>query len=169
MVVHPTVSEIILTSIAQAAAWVSEAGKVVFANERLAALLGRSRDAIVGTELCEAVAPGDRNAFAAMLAARPEAATHELSMLRSGMVLSVEATIAALPFGESLCLFTDVRERELTNELRSALGPIRTSAYALQRLQGMPSDGTLGLEIISQQARKMSGLLERLRSITKGK
>ena len=82
--VSRAVIEVLLDRINQGAGTLSPEGELIYSNQRLATMLGKSRAQLVGRPLAEIVAEPDREALAtALTAARDSAAKCELGLART--------------------------------------------------------------------------------------
>jgi PAS domain S-box-containing protein len=107
--------EVLLDRVSQGVATLSPEATVVYANQRLASLLGRTRAQLIGMALAELVATGDREAAADALSnGRDTAAQCRVTMQRANGngVFQALLTIAPLGHGQASCLVTDLSSRE---------------------------------------------------------
>jgi PAS domain S-box-containing protein len=103
--VSRAVLEVLLDRINQGAAALSPEGELVYLNQRLATLLGRTRAQLVGKPLAELVAEADREALAEAL----EAGRHGTSQCRItvlGSDFRALIVFAPLGHGQLSCLIT---------------------------------------------------------------
>src|SRR4051812_16763613 len=109
--VSRAVIEVLLDRINQGAGTLSPEGRVAYANQRLASMLGVARAQILGKPFTELVVEGDREALASALAAgRDTASQCRLLMPRAngGGELQALVTFAPLGHGQASCLVSDV-------------------------------------------------------------
>ena len=111
--VSRAVIEVLLDRVNQGAGTLSPEGRLTYANQRFASMLGVTRAQIVGRALTELVAEGEREALASALAAgRDTASQCRLSMPRAngGGELQALVTFAPLGHGQVSCLVTDLAQ-----------------------------------------------------------
>ena len=107
--VSRAVIEVLLDRVHQGVATLSPEGALVYVNQRLATMLGRSRVQLIGKPLAELVAEPDRPALEAALAAGHDTARQcRLAMLRANGAgeLPTLLILAPLGHGQASCLFT---------------------------------------------------------------
>jgi PAS domain S-box-containing protein len=107
--VSRAVIEVLLDRVSQGAACLSAEGRLTYANQRLASMLGAGRAQLIGKPLFELVVPGDREALEATLAsARDTAAQCRLALARNNGQGDLRAvlTFAPLGHGQLSCLVT---------------------------------------------------------------
>jgi PAS domain S-box-containing protein len=138
--VSRAVIEVLLDRVQQGAAALSPEGRIAYANQRLAALLGQSRAQLVGKPFADLVAPADREALAAALAnGRDGTSQCRLAMPRVNGGSEVQAllTFAPLGHGQASCLVSDLTQASeataLAHEVRRMLGAVRDSLELLRR------------------------------------
>ena len=108
--VSRAVLEVLLDRVQQGVAAITADGRIAYANQRLASLLGVGRAALVGRPLVELAAEPERAALAEALAAGHETASQcRVAMPRAGQSdLQAFVTFAPLGHGQASCLVTDV-------------------------------------------------------------
>jgi PAS domain S-box-containing protein len=151
--VSRAVIEVLLDRVNQGAITLSPEDRLVYANQRFASMLGRSRGELVGRPLAELVASADRESLAAALAAGRDTASQCLVAIpraNGGGELQALVTFAPLGHGQASCLVTD-----LDDMLGAARGAIA-------------ADGKRALGIIERQNASMLDLVEELRRLKPG-
>ena len=107
--------EVLLDRVSQGVATLSPEATLVYANQRLASLLGRTRAQLIGMALSELVATADREALSeAVSKGRDTASQCRVTMLRANGNGPFQAllTIAPLGHGQASCLVTDLSPKE---------------------------------------------------------
>lgn len=167
--VSRAVIEVLLDRISQGAGTISPEGQLIYSNQRLAAILGKTRAELVGTPLAEVIAEADRDALTAALSAgRDSAAQCQVALPRNHGLGPLHAlfTFAPLGHGQASCLVTDVGHanalRSLSHEVRNLLGTVRSSLQVLRRSTLEP-DAQRALEALERQSGKVLELLEEQR------
>jgi PAS domain-containing protein len=167
--VSRAVIEVLLDRIGQGAGTISPEGELAYSNQRLAAILGKTRAELVGRPLAEVIAEADRDTLAAALSAgRDSAAQCQLALPRNHGLGPLQAvfTFAPLGHGQASCLVTDVGQanalRSLSHEVRNLLGTVRNSLHVLKRSTLEP-DARRALEALERQSGKVLELLEEQR------
>jgi PAS domain S-box-containing protein len=157
-------------------------GEIAYANQRLAALLGTSRERLVGTSLMKLVRNGDHAALKAVLEARQGASAQAEVRLRRADNEQVIAlvTVTAIADGQKMCLLSDLslqkrheasdeRTRKflgtMAHEFRNILAPIRSSVDYLKRQKGLDDECRKMVEIVDRQSSRLLALVEDLRSV----
>jgi PAS domain S-box-containing protein len=167
--VSRAVIEVLLDRVNQGAATLSPEGKVVYANQRLASMLGVTRAQLAGKALSELVAEAEREALESALAgSRDGAAQCRVALRRrsdgngGGGELHVQLTFAPLGHGHSSCLVTDAaagrHAAALVHEVRNMLGTIRNSAELLRRTAPDPDSQ----RVVAAMERHSARILELL-------
>ena len=103
--VSRAVLEVLLDRVSQGAAALSPDGEVVYLNQRLATLLGRTRAQLVGKPLAELVAEPDREALAEALDAGRDG-TSQCRVTMLGSEFTALIVFAPLGHGQLSCLVT---------------------------------------------------------------
>ena len=107
--------EVLLDRVSQGVATLSPEATVIYTNQRLASLLGRTRAQLIGMALSELVAAADRDAVANALSnGRDTASQCRVTMQRANGSGAFQAllTIAPLGHGQASCLVTDLSPKE---------------------------------------------------------
>ena len=102
--------EVLLDRVNQGVSILSPEGRITYANQRLAAMLGLARMQVVGRPLAELVAQADREALALALAnGRDVASQCRVALQRPNGAggLAVLLTFAPLGHGHASCLMTE--------------------------------------------------------------
>jgi PAS domain S-box-containing protein/putative nucleotidyltransferase with HDIG domain len=109
---------------------ISDKGRLLDANQRMAEMLGYSLPEIVGKDLLEFIAPEHRSAAAAYLEASSEGPVELLSIRRDGSTFPVECRARPLPYQGRTVRVTAVRDitRRKQSEARIQLQLRRLSA-----------------------------------------
>lgn len=170
---------VLVEQMRQGAASVDAEGVVVYANERLAAMLATPISHIVGASLAKFVEEGSRHALRMMLASAKNAQA-DIALLRpNGDPTLVRATMTVLE-GHRLFLFTDLSEKRrheaaderqrrflgmMAHEFRNILSPIVTSTELLRRAQKLDGDSLKAVETIERQTSRLLALVDDLRRI----
>ena len=105
--------EVLLDRVSQGVATLSPEATVVYANQRLAAMLGRTKAQLVGMPLTELVATADREALSdVMSSGRDTASQCRVTFARANGNGPFQAllTIAPLGHGQASCLVTDLSQ-----------------------------------------------------------
>jgi PAS domain S-box-containing protein len=107
--VSRAVIEVLLDRVGQGAGCLSPEGRLVYANQRLASMLGVNRVQLIGKPLVELVAEAEREALSSTLeSARDTAAQCRVALTRSngGGTLQALLTFAPLGHGQLSCIVT---------------------------------------------------------------
>jgi PAS domain S-box-containing protein len=142
--VSRAVIEVLLDRVNQGAVTLSAEGRLVYANQRFASMLGRSRGELVGQPLADLVAAADREALAAALAAGRDTASQCLIALpraNGGGELQALVTFAPLGHGQASGLVTN---------LGDMLVPVRN---AMELLKRQPSEAGRIVELMENLRR----------------
>ena len=102
--------EVLLDRVNQGVSILSPEGRITYANQRLAAMLGLARMQVVGKPLADLVAQADREALALALAnGRDVASQCRVALQRPNGAgdLPVLVTFAPLGHGQASCLVTE--------------------------------------------------------------
>jgi PAS domain S-box-containing protein len=163
----------------QGAVTVQSDGKIVYANERFASTIGLPHGRLIGKPLEEMIIMSDRQAYAALLAARDESHAELRLRCENGQHPVMLATMTSLD-EYKLFLFTDLSEQKrhqasdertrrflgmLAHEFRGILGPINQSAYVLKSSPALGPEGQKAVEIIERQCARLLALVEDLARI----
>jgi PAS domain-containing protein len=102
--------EVLLDRVSQGVATLSPEATVIYTNQRLASLLGRTRAQLIGIAFSELVATADREAVADALSNGHDTASQcRVTMPRNGNgAFQALLTIAPLGHGQASCLVTDL-------------------------------------------------------------
>jgi PAS domain S-box-containing protein len=147
--VSRAVMEVLLDRVNQGAATLSPEATLVYANQRLASMLGRTRAHLVGMPLPELVAAADREKLDEALSnGRDTAAQCRLTLVRPNGNGELQAllTFAPLGHGQASCLVTDLaqsRVRNMVEGIRAALEPLKRIS--------LPPEARRALETIEQE------------------
>jgi PAS domain S-box-containing protein len=159
--VSRAVIEVLLDRVQQGAAALSPEGRIAYANQRLAALLGQSRAQLVGKPFADLVAPADREALAAALAnGRDGTSQCRLAMPRVNGGSEVQAllTFAPLGHGQASCLVTDLAHGNhagaLAQEVRNML-----EGLELLKRSALDADGQRAIAAMQRHGARMLELL----------
>jgi PAS domain S-box-containing protein len=157
-------------------------GAIVYANERIATLLGMRRERLAAASLPKLVHVRDEAKLAALLNARHGASAQaELRLRRAdGELVTTLVTVTAIADGQKMCLVsdlslqkrheaTDERTRKflstMAHEFRSILGPIRNSVEFLKRRDGLDEECRNLVDVVDRESSRLLALIEDLRSI----
>jgi two-component system sensor histidine kinase PilS (NtrC family) len=157
-------------------------GEIVYANQRIAALLGVPRERLAGASLVKLAHSADEASLRAVLTPKLGASAQaEVRLRRNGNgYISTLVTVSAIADSQKMCLVsdlsllkrhqaTDERTRKflgmMAHEFRNILAPIRNSVEFLQRHQALDEDSRKMVEIIDRQSARLLALVEDLRSI----
>jgi PAS domain S-box-containing protein len=157
-------------------------GEIVYANQRMADLLGMPRARLSGASLVKLAHPADQSAVSAVLGAQHAASTQAEVRLRRGdnEYVSALVTVSAIADSQKMCLLsdlslqkrhqaTDERTRKflgmMAHEFRNILAPIRTSVEFLQRHEALDEDCRKMVEIVDRQSARLLALVEDLRRV----
>ena len=108
--VSRAVIEVLLDRVGQGAGCLSPEGRLTYANQRLASMLGVNRAQLIGKPLVELVGEPEREALASTLeSARDTAAQCRLALPRSNGAGPMQAllTFAPLGHGQLSCIVTE--------------------------------------------------------------
>ena len=103
--------EVLLDRVSQGVATLSPQATLLYANQRLASMLGRTRAQLIGIALSELVATADREALSDALANGHHTASQcRVTMARGNGNGAFQAllTIAPLGHGQASCLVTEM-------------------------------------------------------------
>jgi PAS domain S-box-containing protein len=157
-------------------------GTVVYANERLAALLATPRGRLSGVPLASLAVNGDHAGLKSLLEAREgQGAQAEVRLRRAdGTLVNTLISVSAMADGQKMCLVSDVslqkrhqatdeRTRKflgmMAHEFRNILGPVRNSVEYLGRAGGLDPECRKMVEVIDRQTQRLVALVEDLRRI----
>lgn len=166
----------------QGAVMLSPEHRIVYSNDRFAAMAGVPRERVLGSDLLRYLAEPDRAAFTAALTACQGRPAHTAVRIAraNGSAMSVTATLFSMNDGRCMCLFTDTTEQRrhfeadernrkflgmLAHELRNMLSPIRNSVELLKLAQLEDPQLARAVESIERQSNRMLQLVEDLRTI----
>jgi PAS domain S-box-containing protein len=156
-------------------------GDIVYANQRIAGLLGMQRDKLAGSSLYKHVINRDHPGLKAILDGDHGSSAQAEVRLRKadGELVSTLITVSAIADGQKMCLVsdlsmqkrhqaTDERTRKflgtLAHEFRNILGPIRNAVEYLDRVDLDPECRKM-VELVDRQSRRLLALVEDLRTI----
>ena len=162
----------------EGAATVSKGGEVLYANERFAAMVGATRDSILGRRLRAVLGTA---AVDAMLMNDDETPACEVALVRGdGSILPVRVALQRIDGIDARTLIVeDLTERErhreiqerarrndhflavLAHELRNPLGSIRNAAAILDR-SDLANGGRAALGVIERQSETLVRLVDDL-------
>ena len=157
-------------------------GTIAYANQRMASLLGTSRERLVGTSLLKLAHNGDEPSLASVLNARNGASAQAEVRLRraDNELVSTLVTVTAIADSQKMCLVsdlslqkrheaTDERTRKflamMAHEFRNILGPIRNSVEVLKLREGLDDECRRLVEVVDRQSARLLALVEDLRSV----
>jgi PAS domain S-box-containing protein len=157
-------------------------GEIVYANQRMAAMLGMRPERLAGLSLQKLAINGDHAGVQSLLNAYQGASSQaEVRLRRSdGQVLTTMITVTAMADGQKMCLVsdlglqkrhaaTDERTRKflatMAHEFRNILGPVRHSVDYLKRVDGLDPECRKMVDVIDRQSTRLLALVEDLRSI----
>jgi PAS domain S-box-containing protein len=166
----------------QGAVMLSPEHRIVYSNDRFAAMAGVPRERILGSDLLKYLPEPDRVAFSAALAAcQGKGSQRAVRIARAdGSAMNVAATLFSMNDGRCMCLFTDNTEQRrhleadernrkflamLAHEFRNILGPIRNSVELLKLARMEDPQLVRAVESIERQSNRMLQLVEDLRTI----
>ncbi len=166
----------------QGAVMLSPEHRIVYSNDRFAAMAGVPRERVLGSDLLKYLAEPDRVTFSAALAdCQGKASQTAVRIARAnGSAMNVAATLFSMNDGRCMCLFTDTTEQRrhfeadernrkflgmLAHEFRNMLGPIRNSVELLKLAQLEEPQLARAVESIERQSNRMLQLVEDLRTI----
>ena len=167
--------------IQQGALTLSPGGGIVYANARLARMLGVVPDRLLGMPFAGYIDPEDRAALGKLLAARPARESHaEARLVRAtGERLPVLVSAATLADGCHMCLVTDLAETKrhkasdermrtflgmLAHEFRNMLNGMHLSVELLKRERD-PDECARALASLERQMKRMLQVVDDLRRI----
>jgi PAS domain S-box-containing protein len=167
--------------IQQGALTLSPGGGIVYANARLARMLGVAGERLLGMPFAGYVVPEDRPALGKLLAGRHvRDAQAELRVRRgTGEAMPVLVSAAALADGRHMCLVTnlsdakrhqasDERTRKflgmLAHEFRNMLNGMHLSLEVLKREKD-PDECSRAIESLERQMQRMLQVVDDLRTI----
>ncbi len=167
--------------IQQGALTLSPGGGIVYANARLARMLGVAGERLLGMPFAGYVVPEDRPVLGKLLAGRHvRDAQAELRVRRgTGETMPVLVSAAALADGRHMCLVTnlsdakrhqasDERTRKflgmLAHEFRNMLNGMHLSIELLKR-ENDPGERSKALESLERQMKRMLQVVDDLRTI----
>ena len=113
--VSRAVIEVLLDRVGQGAGCLSPEGRLTYANQRLASMLGVNRAQLIGKPLVELVGEPEREALSSTLeSARDTAAQRRLALPRSNGAGPMQAllTFAPLGHGQLSCIVTELGRSE---------------------------------------------------------
>ena len=157
-------------------------GSIAYANQRMATLLGTSRERLVGTSLLKLAYNGDEPSLASVLNARNGASAQAEVRLRraNNELVSTLVTVTAIADSQKMCLVsdlslqkrheaTDERTRKflamMAHEFRNILGPIRNSVEVLKLREGLDDECRRLVDVVDRQSARLLALVEDLRSV----
>lgn len=157
-------------------------GSIAYANQRMATLLGTSRERLVGTSLLKLAYNGDEPSLASVLNARNGASAQAEVRLRraNNELVSTLVTVTAMADSQKMCLVsdlslqkrheaTDERTRKflgmMAHEFRNILGPIRNSVEVLKLREGLDDESRRLVDVVDRQSSRLLALVEDLRSV----
>src|SRR6185503_13427789 len=146
--VSRAVMEVLLDRVNQGAATLSPEATLVYANQRLASMLGRTRAHLVGMPLPELAAADREKLDEALSNGRDTAAQCRLTLVRPNGNGELQAllTFAPLGHGQASCLVTELaqsRVRNMVEGIRAALEPLKRIS--------LPPEARRALETIEQE------------------
>ena len=167
--------------IQQGALTLSAGGGIVYANARVARVLGVPGERLLGMPFAGYVLPEDRPALGKLLEGRQvRDAQAEIRVRRgTGEVLPLLVSAAPLADGRHMCLLTDLSEAKrhqasdertrkflgmLAHEFRNMLNGMHLSLEALKREED-PGERGKALESVERQMKRMLQVVEDLRTI----
>jgi PAS domain S-box-containing protein len=167
--------------IQQGALTLSPGGGIVYANARLARMLGVAGERMLGMPFAGYVVPEDRPALGKLLAGRHVREAHVEVRVRRGTGETLPVLVSAAPLadGRHMCLVTDLSEAKrhqasdertrkflgmLAHEFRNMLNGMHLSLEALKREED-PGERDKALESIERQMKRMLQVVEDLRTI----
>jgi PAS domain S-box-containing protein len=166
----------------QGAVMLSPEHRIVYSNDRFAAMAGVPRERVLGSDLLKYLAEPDRATFSAALAAcQGKASQSAVRIARAnGSAMSVAATLFSMNDGRCMCLFADTTKQRrhfeadernrkflgmLAHEFRNMLGPIRNSVELLKLARLEDPQLVRAVESIERQSNRMLQLVEDLRTV----
>ena len=171
----------------EGAATLNPSGAVLYANDRLAAMLRIPLERLTGCSLIQYVVPADRDAFQALLAAE-DGRLESAFVAEDGTVIPVFLAAGQLPLAveRAVCLVvTDLTLRKqseamavadrrksdfiamLSHELRNPLGPLLHAAHVLGRM--VPGDPLVQRtqQVILRQVTHMAKIVDDLLEVSR--
>jgi PAS domain S-box-containing protein len=156
--------------------------EIVYANQRMAGLLGLNRERLVGMSLAKLVRSSDDASFRSVLNARQGASAQAEVRLRraNNEYVTTLLTVTAIADGQKMCLVSDIslqkrheaadeRTRKflgmMAHEFRNILSPIRNSVEYLKRQDGLDDECRKMVEVVDRQSTRLLGLIDDLRRI----
>jgi len=157
-------------------------GDIAYANQRMAALLGTSRERLVGSSLLKLAPNADEAALKALLNARQGASAQaELRLRRvDNQFVATLVTVTAIADGQKMCLVSDIslqkrheatdeRTRKflgmMAHEFRNILSPVRNSVEYMKRHGSLDPECKKMVDVIDRQSSRLLALVEDLRNI----
>ena len=156
-------------------------GDIVYANQRIASLLGQQREKLGGSALYKHVISRDHPGLKAILDGDGASAQAEVRLRKAdGELVTTLITVSAIADGQKMCLVsdlsmqkrhqaTDERTRKflgtLAHEFRNILGPIRNAVEYLERVDGLDPECRNMVALVDRQSQRLLALVEDLRTI----
>jgi PAS domain S-box-containing protein len=157
-------------------------GEIVYANQRMAVLLGVNRERLAQSSLLKLAHSADAASVQALLNGRHSASAQAEVRLRraDNEYVTTLLTVTAIADRQKMCLVSDLslqkrheaaeeRQRKflgmMAHEFRNILAPIRNSVDFLQRQDGLDAECRKMVEIVDRQSARMLALVEDLRRI----
>jgi PAS domain S-box-containing protein len=161
---------------------VAAEGDVTYANQRMAILLGMSRERLIGASLGNLVNKADQASLKSVLGAHQGASAQAEVRLRRAdkEYVTTLLTVTAIADGQKMCLVsdlslqkrheaTDERTRKflamMAHEFRNILAPIRNSVEYLKRQDALEPECRKMVEVVDRQSTRLLDLVEDLRRI----
>jgi PAS domain S-box-containing protein len=161
---------------------VGSEGQIAYANQRMAALLGTSRERLMGTSLLKLARNMDEASLRSLLHAHPgTSAQAEVRLRRAdNEYVTTLVTVTAIADGQKMCLVSDIslqkrheaadeRTRKflgmMAHEFRNILAPIRNSVEYLRRHDSLDPECRKMVDVVDRQSTRLLALVEDLRSI----
>jgi PAS domain S-box-containing protein len=156
-------------------------GEISYANQRMRALLGMTRERLNGSLLKLAHA-SDEPRLAALIASRQAASSQAEVRLRraDNEYVTTLITVSAVADSQKMCLVSDLslqkrheaadeRTRKflgmMAHEFRNILAPIRSAVEMLKRNDKLDEECARMVEIVDRQSARMVALVDDLRRI----
>jgi PAS domain S-box-containing protein len=171
--------QVLADRIQQGALTLSSANKVIYANDKLARMLGVPVERLLGGEFAASVLPADRPVLRGLLDGK-NGGQGEVR-LRHADGSSVPMLVSMLPLadGRRMCLVTDLSERKrhqasdernrkflgmLAHEFRNMLATIHNAVEVLKQHE-LNAECTKALVLVERQSDRMLELVEDLRRV----
>jgi PAS domain S-box-containing protein len=150
----------------QGAVTVTPQGLILYANQRLADMLGLELRELYAAPLDAHVAVGDRARLSSFLLVSSRDSRVELDLVhRHGTPMRVRLSLATLTEGYATVLVSDLRPLEWPAMVVEALGSIGNSVETLRGSTSVDAQHREMLDSISEQLRGLASLIDEIRAV----